>query len=716
MKQIFIFTLLILISLSGYSREIAVNSVNYNSSEIFVLQIEGDTIDPTASNPEPITVECYTDATPDANVVTDEADNSNGSLTVAWVSDVSDGNICHEIITRTFSVTDESGNQISVTQTITVDDTINPTASNPEPIIVGNIENVPEADISVVADEADNCTANPIVEFIGFVSDGNTNPEIITRTYSVTDDCGNQILVTQTITIDETNFPTASNPDPVTVECIGDVPAADIRVVTDEADDNTANPIVAFVSDVSDGTTCPETIIRTYSVKNDSGYSIQVTQIITVNDITPPTASNLSPITVKYIGDVPAPDVTIITDEADNCTANPIVEFVSDVSDGHTNPEIITRTYSVTDDCGNSIIVTQTITIDDTSYPTASNPDPITVECISDVPSPDVTVVTDEADSSNGTLTVSFVGDVWDGSTCPTIITRTYSVSNESGNSISVTQIITVNDITLPIVTSSPVINIDCIADMPGVHASWASFTSAGGNVFDNCGIDTASFSFVSVVSDNNMCPEIITATYQISDLCGNTTNISQIVVINDLTPPVIACPNNFEIAPTDTIPDAYNSAELFIAEGGFLSDNCEVDLYSFNLFSQTSADFDNSILLTRTYSISDFCGNLTTCEQDISVLKPSTVFSDVLPAKFNYSIIPNPNNGVFSIRFDTNLKKKISLKLVNSLGQIIETRNVKAVTFDRTKQFNVSHLSKGFYYLDISFEEFHRSEKIVVQ
>ena len=58
--------------------------------------------------------------------------------------------------------------------------------------------------------------------------------------------------VTQTITVDDNINPTASNPAPITVQCIGDVPASDITVVTDEAD-NCGVPVVAFVTDVSDG-------------------------------------------------------------------------------------------------------------------------------------------------------------------------------------------------------------------------------------------------------------------------------------------------------------------------------------------------------------------------------------------------------------------------------------------------------------------------------
>lgn len=250
------------------------------------LSIEefNDTIKPTASNPAPVTVNCISDV-PAVNtiVVIDEADNY-GIPAVTFVSDVSDGNTCPEIITRTYRVTDDFGNFIDVTQTITVDDTTNPTASNPAPVSVQCISDVPVTNIAAVTDEADNCTVAPVVAFVSDVSDGNTCPEIITRTYSVTDNCGNSINVIHIITVDDTTNPTASNPAPISVQYIGDVPAANVSDVTDEAD-NCSTPVVAFVSDVSDGNTNPEIITRTYSVTDDCGNTINVAQTITVTSV-----------------------------------------------------------------------------------------------------------------------------------------------------------------------------------------------------------------------------------------------------------------------------------------------------------------------------------------------------------------------------------------------------------------------------------------------
>ena len=79
--------------------------------------------------------------------------------------------------------------------------------------------------------------------------------------------------------------------------------------------------------------------------------------------------------------------MTVVTDEADNCTAAPVVAFVSDVTDSNTCPEVITRTYSVTDGLRQCITVTQTITIEDITAPVvAAPPAAVSVECIGDVP------------------------------------------------------------------------------------------------------------------------------------------------------------------------------------------------------------------------------------------------------------------------------------------------------------------------------------------
>lgn len=85
--------------------------------------------------------------------------------------------------------------------TVITIDNIDPTASNPAPLTVSCLSEVPVSDISVVIDETDNCTTNPTITFVSDSSDGGSNPEIITRIYSVTDEANNSIDVTQIITI-----------------------------------------------------------------------------------------------------------------------------------------------------------------------------------------------------------------------------------------------------------------------------------------------------------------------------------------------------------------------------------------------------------------------------------------------------------------------------------------------------------------------------------
>ncbi|WP_028888031.1 T9SS C-terminal target domain-containing protein [Tenacibaculum ovolyticum] len=545
-----------------------------------------DIIKPTASNPLPINVSCIGDVpTADITVVTDEADNCTGTITVAFVSDV---NTSPSIITRTYSVTDVAGNTINVTQTINISDTVKPTASNPLPINVSCIGNVPIVDITVVTDEADNCTGAITVSF---VSDVNTSPGLITRTYSVTDVAGNTINVTQTINISDIVKPTASDPLPINVSCAGDIPVADITVVTDEADNCTGTITVAFVNDVN---TSPGIIIRTYSVTDVAGNSINVTQTINISDIVKPTASDPLPINVSCAGDIPSADITVVTDEADNCTGVIIVAFVSDVN---TSPGIITRTYSVTDAAGNTINVAQTINISDIVKPTASDPLPINVSCIGDVPIADITAVTDEADNCTGAITVAFVSDV---NTSSSVTTRTYSVTDAAGNSINVTQIINISDTINPTASNPTAINVSCIGDVPIADINVVTDEA------DNCtGVITVAF-----VGDVNTSPSVITRTYSVTDVAGNSINVTQTITVSDTISPTATNPLPINVLCIGDVP----SADITVVTDE--ADNCTgVITVAFVNDVNTSPG-----IITRTYSVTDAAGNSTDVTQTITV------------------------------------------------------------------------------------------------
>ena len=87
---------------------------------------------------------------------------------------------------------------ITAVTTITIDNEA-PTAGNPAALTVFCPADVPPPDINAVIDEIDNCDPSPTVSFVNDVSNGGSNPEIITRTYRISDAAGNQTDVQQPI-------------------------------------------------------------------------------------------------------------------------------------------------------------------------------------------------------------------------------------------------------------------------------------------------------------------------------------------------------------------------------------------------------------------------------------------------------------------------------------------------------------------------------------
>src|SRR5204863_173175 len=163
----------------------------------------------------------------------------------------------------------------------------------------------------------------------------------------------------------------------VTLQCNDAVGLAAAQALAPAATDNCTGTIAyiktsgAFVPG-----SCPQagTYTNTWITTDVSGnINRMFTQIITIKDDIPPTASNPAPVTVACIADVPVPDVTVVTDEADNCTGPITVTHVGDVSSG-TCPIIITRTYRVTDACGNNIKIGRATCREEVLPTVASNP------------------------------------------------------------------------------------------------------------------------------------------------------------------------------------------------------------------------------------------------------------------------------------------------------------------------------------------------------
>ncbi|MCH8243321.1 MAG: hypothetical protein IH897_12030, partial [Planctomycetes bacterium] len=123
------------------------------------------------------------------------SDNCDGSITPVFSE--TDNGTCPRTIVRTWTCTDTCGNEVSDSQTITVDDTTDPVLSG----VPDDAEGQCDADIPAVATVtcSDNCDG--AITPVFSETDSGTCPRTIVRTWTCTDTCGNEVSDSQTITI-----------------------------------------------------------------------------------------------------------------------------------------------------------------------------------------------------------------------------------------------------------------------------------------------------------------------------------------------------------------------------------------------------------------------------------------------------------------------------------------------------------------------------------
>ena len=557
-----------------------------------------DTTAPILNVPADYTVECSDEMPMDDATASDNC----GEVTIEVTSETAAGDAAgNYVITRTFTATDDAGNSTSASQTITVQDTTAPEFTFvPADYTVECSEEMPMDD----AVAADNC-GEVTVEVSNETTPGNaTGNYVITRTFTATDDAGNSTSTSQTITVVDTTAPILNVPADYTTEC-SDGLVLDLA----EAFDLCGPTSVAVEVETILGDAIGNyTLIRTFTATDDAGNSTSASQTITVQDTTPPEFISVPEDAVVECSE----DLPYSEPSTNDACGTVELTYSDEVIPGNAagNYTVI-RTFTATDDAGNSSSATQTFNVVDTTDPEFTFvPADFTVECSDEMPMDDAT-----ASDNCGEVTMEVTSETAAGDAAGNyVITRTFTATDDAGNSTSAEQTITVQDTTAPEFTFVPAdYTVECSEEMP-MDVATAS---------DNCGEVTIEVES-ETTSGNATGNYVITRTFTATDDAGNSTSTSQTITVVDTTAPILNVPADYTAECSDEMP----------MDDATASDNCgEV---SIEVTSQTTAgDAAGNYVITRTFTATDDAGNATSATQTITVQDTTSPEFTFVPADY---------------------------------------------------------------------------------
>lgn len=397
----------------------------------------------------------------------------------------------------------------------------------------------------------------------------------------------------------------------------------------------------------------------TWTATDDGGRQASCTHLITItagNDTQPPTITappNVS-VTTSSCGQIVGESELGTAEASDNC-GTPNVSR-SGVPPGNFFPTgTTTITYTATDGAGNTATATQTVTVSESPAinPTVSAPSDVTLQtgpgattCGVTVSNLDATLGTATASDNCPGVTVTRIG-VPAGNVFPVgTTTVTYRATDRSGNFADDTQVVTVVDNTIPVVTPPPAImlNTGPGATSCGVTVSDLNATLGTGSATDNCpGVQNPPVR--SGVPAGDFFPVgQTTLTYSATDAYGNAAvPQTQVVTVVDNTAPVISCPANIVLEPTCP------SGAIATFADATATDNCGVQSVV-----RTAGPASGSVFpigtTNVTYTATDIHGNMSSCTFTVTVKTVLQTLADLRTSvAANTQLSPPQRNGLLS-------------------------------------------------------------------
>ena len=133
-----------------------------------------------------------------------------------------------------------------------------------------------------------------------------------------------------------------------------------------------------------------------------------------------------------------------------------------------------------------------------------------------------------------------------------------------------------------------------------------------------------------------------------------------------------------------------------------------------------------NNVLLTTTsvaflkvtqngsYKVEVVNNNCTSLQSSAISVTLTGIRNNTINVQF--SILPNPNNGLFEIKITSLLNKTYQLKLYNVTGQIISDEEINVKVGENSRNMNLVGIEKGVYFLSIIGEDGVATKSILVQ
>ncbi|MFZ6051997.1 HYR-like domain-containing protein, partial [Halocola ammonii] len=529
------------------------------------------------------------------NIVATEIPVSDncGEVSVSYNDEPVSGGCTGRII-RTFVAVDECGNEASAEQIITlVDETAPEFFDMPEDFTIECVDFEGLEDILVYLDEIDtsfpyaldNCTDSANVEFTYepfLVTEGLECPVVAEcgKTFTATDNCGNTVVHTFTVTIVDNTAPEFTFvPEAASYSCDEEVVYEDAEAV-----DVCSGATVSVEADTLAGD-CPGnyTIVRTFTAVDGCGNESSASQEISIYDETAPEFDFVPEnVTVECDAELPS-DMATATD---NC-GSVSVSFEDSV-DESTCETVIVRTFTAVDDCGNEATAQQIITVVDTTAPVIEGEIEVDMAC----DNIDDSIMIEATDNCND-VTITYTETGVSGG-CAGRIIRDYVATDACGNSSEFQQIITLIDEVAPVFTSFPEdLTVEC-SEVPSVDGVQIGFD-------DNCTDVTLSYDGETIIEGDCAGEYTIERTWTITDACANATSQTQTINVIDTTAPEL-------FVPADA---AYSCDEDINYAGAEYSDNCS-DVTLEVAVDTIAGDCAQNFTIVRTFTATDACGNST--------------------------------------------------------------------------------------------------------